>query len=119
MPETDSRAVPTTGWAQTGAPAHAPPGRYLRRHQRPPPSSGGMVDSCAFGVPLPRAQSAGEKELPGAGSGLGEDGLEMVAGGVFGHHHPLGDLAGVEALAEQSQYFGLASGQSAGPGVDV
>ena len=43
----------------------------------------------------------------------------MVGGGVFGDHHPPGDLAGVEALAKQSQDFGLASGQSAGPGVEV
>jgi hypothetical protein len=35
--------------------------------------------------------------LPGTGSGLGEDGFQVVAGGVLGHHHLLGDLAGVEA----------------------
>ena len=35
-------------------------------------------DSCAFGALLPRAQPAGEEELPGAGSGLGEDGFEVV-----------------------------------------
>src|SRR5579859_1955118 len=75
--------------------------------------------SCAFGVPLPRAQSAGEEELPGAGSGLREDGFNVVAGGVLGHHQPLGDLAGVEALAKQREDLGLASGQSAGPGVHV
>src|SRR5690242_15796071 len=73
----------------------------------------------AFGAPLPRAQSAGEKELSGAGSGLGKNGFEVVAGGVFGYHDPIGDLAGVEAFAEQGEDFGLASGQSAGPGVEV
>src|SRR5579859_1543296 len=76
-------------------------------------------DSCALRAPLPGAQSAGEEELPGAGSGLGEDGFEVVACGVLGHYHLLGDLAGVEALAEQREDFGFASGQSAGPGVDV
>ncbi len=64
-------------------------------------------DGGAFGATLPRAQSAGEEELPGAGSGLGKDGFEVVAGGVFGHHYPLGDLACVEALAEQREDFGL------------
>ncbi len=60
---------------------------------------------CAFGAPLPRAQPAGEEELSGAGSGLGEDGFEVVAGGVFGHHHALRDLACAEAFAEQREDF--------------
>jgi epoxide hydrolase len=68
---------------------------------------------------LPRAQAPGEEELPGAGSGLREDGLEVVAGGVFGHHQALGDLASVEALAQQPEDLGFAGGQSAGPGVHV
>ena len=32
----------------------------------------------------------------------------MIAGGVFGHHHLLGVLAGIEALAPQGEDFGLA-----------
>src|SRR5215469_7620856 len=64
--------------------------------------------------PLPRAQSASEKELAGASSGLREDGFEVVAGGVLGHHDPRRYLVGIETLAEQRQDFGLASRQSAG-----
>ena len=83
----------------------------IRRH-----GSGSGGDG---GSPLPRAKSAGEDYLPGAGSCLGEDGFEVIARRVFGHHHALGDLAGVEALAEQPEDFGLAVRQSAGPGVHV
>jgi len=81
------QADPSTGLIGTVGPSRAL-ARWVRGATRwlTPPGTVSMRtagDGGALGVPLPGAQSAGEEELPGAGSGLGEDGFEVVPGGVL------------------------------------